>query len=197
MPRRPAAATIGRVEAIRKGAEMLKPGDSFENPVTGEHALIRATGRETRGEPCTVEMTVRPGGGVFVAHVHPSQEERFRVLDGTVEVAVDGRTVRAAAGDEVVAAPGQAHSWRNAGPDEARLVIELRPALRFDAFLDDAFRLARAGKTDASGRVRPLHWARVGRRYRAEFRLPGPPLLYDVYLAIAAPLARLLGVAPA
>jgi quercetin dioxygenase-like cupin family protein len=176
---------------------MLKPGDTIENPVSGEYAVIRATARETGGALCALDMTVRPRGGVFVAHVHPSQEERFEVVDGTIEVEIDGARTMASAGDSVVIAPGQVHSWWNAGEEDARFTIEVRPALRFDAFLDETFAVARAGKTTRGGRIRLLPWAPVGKRYRAEFRIAAPAALYDTYLALAAPLARLLRVAPA
>ena len=176
---------------------MLNPGDVIENPVTGERATVRSTGRETNGELCAVDMTVRPGGGVLVAHVHPRQEERFEVVRGTIEVEIDGERTLATAGDTVVAAAGRAHSWRNAGRGRGAARDRVAPRTPFRRV---PRRRVQAGPRRQDRRQGPGPRARLGaagRLYRDEFRMPGPALLYDLYLAVAAPLARLLRIATA
>src|SRR6516162_5087081 len=77
-----------RPRPTEKEASMIRAGDSIENPVTGERLVFRQTSRETNGAAVVIETYVQPNGFVAAAHVHPSQEERFEVLRGTVGVKV-------------------------------------------------------------------------------------------------------------
>jgi hypothetical protein len=57
-------------------------GQVFENPVTGERAIVIT---DPLGHPEGVvvgELHVEPGGRVAVAHRHPGLVERFHVLRG-------------------------------------------------------------------------------------------------------------------
>ena len=63
---------------------MIHAGDTIENPVTGERIVFRQTSRETNGQAVVIETFVQPNGFVAAAHVHPSQEERFEILRGSV-----------------------------------------------------------------------------------------------------------------
>ena len=63
---------------------MIRAGDSIQNPITGERLVFRKTSRETGGQAVVIETFVRPNGYVAAAHVHPSQEERFEILRGSV-----------------------------------------------------------------------------------------------------------------
>jgi hypothetical protein len=47
---------------------MLKAGDVYENPVTGERAVIRVGTDTTGGDLLVVDLYVRPGGAVAGEH---------------------------------------------------------------------------------------------------------------------------------
>src|SRR3954449_9221606 len=57
----------------------IKPGDTLENPVTGERFTFTDTARSTGGELLAFDFALRPGGAVPIPHVHPIQTERFEV----------------------------------------------------------------------------------------------------------------------
>ena len=61
---------------------MIRSGDTIHNPVTGERITFHQTSADTNGEAVVIECTVQPDGFVAAAHVHPSQTERFNVIDG-------------------------------------------------------------------------------------------------------------------
>lgn len=171
---------------------MAKPGDVIEEPLTGERIVFGRTGRQTRGELLEFDLFLAPGAFPAAAHVHPRQEERLVVLDGSVWVRV-GRTERVATkGDVVVVPPGTPHTWRG-GDAPAVVRIEYRPALNTDEFFETFFALARSGKTDRKGMPNLLRVSLLAPRF--EIYLARPPIaVQKAVFAALAPLARLLGL---
>jgi hypothetical protein len=141
-----------------------------------------------------IECTVEPEGFVAAAHVHPSQTERFNVIDGTLglKVGEDKRTL--GPGDVAVVEAGTPHGFWNAGEDVVRFVCEVRPALQFESLLETMFTLAADGKTNRKGMPNPLRLAVIARAHFDTVRLPQPPAwLQKAGLAVGAPLGRVLG----
>ncbi len=50
---------------------MAKAGEVFENPVTGERAVVRVGTEDGGGNQMVVDLYVKPGGAVAGEHVHP------------------------------------------------------------------------------------------------------------------------------
>jgi quercetin dioxygenase-like cupin family protein len=173
---------------------MIHAGDTIENPVTGERIVFRQTSHETNGEAVVIEAFVQPGGAVAAAHVHPSQDERFEVLGGSVGFRLDGTEVIAGPGERLLVPAGSAHTFWNAGETEAHFVCEVRPALQFEALLETMFALAADGKTNRKGMPNPLRLAVIAQASFDTVRLPFPPAwMQRVGLALGAPLGRLVG----
>ena len=151
------------------------PGDTLENPVTGETVTFRRTSAQTDGELVEIEVTVQPGGGVAAAHVHPFQSERFEVLE-----------------------PGTVHSFRTVGETPARFVCEVRPALQFERFIETMFGLAADGKTNRKGMPSPLRLAVIANAHFDDLRLPYvPAFAQKAALVTGAAVGRLAGFEPA
>jgi quercetin dioxygenase-like cupin family protein len=173
---------------------MIRAGEQLENPVTGEVLIFHETAAETGGEAVIVETVVRPHGFVAAPHIHPAQTERFHMLEGTVDFRVAGETLRARAGDELVVPPGTPHRFANAGDDDARFLVEIRPALKFESLIETMFTLAAEGKTGRRGLPGPLRLAVIAREHFDTVRLPFPPApVQRAALAVGAPLGRALG----
>jgi quercetin dioxygenase-like cupin family protein len=145
---------------------MSKPGDVYENPVTGERAITRVAGDELT----VADLYVAPGGAVAGEHTHPGIEEIFTVVSGSVGFRVDGCEDVAGPGQRLVVPPGVAHYWWNAGNEEAHVVVELRGERRllegFVTMLSNIFGLARDGKTDAKGQAEPAAGRAPGQAVR-------------------------------
>ncbi len=139
-----------------------------------------------------VEVWVDPGGGV-VPHIHPTFEERFRVLSGEVTFEVGRETMVAKAGEEAVVPAGARHTYRNEGSEQAHFVTDANPPVAaLQGFLEDAAALSRAGKMMRPGMPGPsglLAAAVMARHYRADVRLLFPPMF--VQRLLLDPLARL------
>jgi mannose-6-phosphate isomerase-like protein (cupin superfamily) len=173
---------------------MIRAGDSIENPVTGERLMFHLTSAETGGEKVVFETFVQPHGFAAATHVHPSQEERFDVLSGSVGFRAGRTKLVAGPGEHIVIPAGTAHTFWNAGDDVARFLCEVRPALQFEQLIETMFGLASAGRTNRKGMPNPLQLAVVARHHFDDVRLPYPPVwMQRVGLAVAAPLGRLLG----
>jgi quercetin dioxygenase-like cupin family protein len=151
----------------------ITPGQTLENPVTGERFTFTHTAASTDGELLAFDFALRPGGAVPIPHVHPIQTERFEVVAGTMRFRVGLRTRLAGPGDVVEVAPGVTHSFANAGDEEARLRVEVRPALAMEQMLAEVVELAEAGRMTKRGLPRNLRdLARIARRYDREAHAP-------------------------
>jgi quercetin dioxygenase-like cupin family protein len=168
---------------------MAYAGQILENPVSGERIVFRKTAADTGGELLAFDLFLDPDGHVPGAHVHPEQEERFEVVEGTMKFRRGLKTVVARAGDTVVVPPGTIHRFANAGDGPAHMLVEVRPALRMEQLLETASALAREGRTNRKGVPRPLELALFVREFEREVRVPLVPAA--LVRAAMAPLARL------
>ncbi len=176
---------------------MIRSGDTIHNPVTGERITFHQTSADTDGEAVVIECSVQPHGFVAAAHVHPSQTERFNVIEGTLGIKVGKERKTLGRGEVAVVEAGTPHKFWNAGEDEVRFVCEVRPALQFESLLETMFTLAEDGKTNRKGMPNPLRLAVIARAHFETVRLPQPPAwLQRAGLAVGAPLGRLFGYGP-
>jgi quercetin dioxygenase-like cupin family protein len=167
------------------------------DPGRRQRYRFRTTGTETDGARLEAEVWVDPGGDV-PRHVHPRQEERFQVLAGDVRFQIGRNDRRASAGDAITVPAGVPHAFVNDGGGEAHLLVEVRPALDLQEFLETTAWLGRAGKMTPGGRPRGpralLELALLAEHFRGCTHLARPPLLVQrIGTAPLAALARLLG----
>jgi quercetin dioxygenase-like cupin family protein len=176
-------------------AGMITPGQTLENPVTGERFTFTDTAASTGGELLAFELALRPGGAVPIPHVHPIQTERFAVVAGLMRFRLGLRRRLAGPGDVVEVAPGVVHGFANAGDDEARVRVEVRPALAMEQMLAEVVAMAQAGRMTRRGLPRNLRdLALLARTYDREAHAPllsvGLQRLLLAPLVLSAPHAR-------
>jgi mannose-6-phosphate isomerase-like protein (cupin superfamily) len=182
------------VPQTTKERHMIHAGDTIYNPITGERIVFRQTSRETGGQAVVIDTFVQPNGFVAAAHVHPSQEERFEILRGSVGFRIGRKKLVAGPGQRLTVPAGTPHKFWNAGEEEAHFVCEVRPALQFEALLETMFALAADGKTNRKGMPNPLRLAVIANAHFETVRLPFPPAIVQrIGLALGAPLGRVLG----
>jgi quercetin dioxygenase-like cupin family protein len=168
---------------------MAYTGQIIHNPVSGERITFLQTTRDTAGEKLEIELELSPDGHVHGAHVHPEQEERFHVLEGTMKFRLGLRTIVAGAGESVVVPAGRVHKFANGGDAPARARVEVVPALDMEQLFEATVELALEGNTTRKGMPKPLHLALFVDRFRREVRAPFPPAM--IVRALMAPLAAL------
>ena len=90
--------------------------------------------RASEPEALEVEATYDPGGGPPPNHLHPAQDEHFEVLEGSMQVVVDGEERALAAGDVLDIPRDTPHQMWNAADAPARVRWETRPRGRTEDF---------------------------------------------------------------
>jgi quercetin dioxygenase-like cupin family protein len=166
---------------------LVAPGQTLANPITGERFTFTDTAATTNGELLAFDLALRPGGAVPIAHVHPIQTERFEVIEGQMRFRIGYRTRLAGPGDVVEVAPGVIHAFANAGEEEARLHVQVRPALAMEQMLAEVVALAEAGRMTERGMPRNLlDLAVLARKYDQEAH--APYLSVGVQRMLLAPL---------
>jgi quercetin dioxygenase-like cupin family protein len=168
---------------------MAFTGQTINNPVSGEQITFLQTAADTAGELLEFELSLSPDGHVPGAHVHPEQEERFHVLEGTMKFRMGLRRIVAEAGDTVVVPAGRVHRFANGGDTTARCRVEVVPALDMEQLLETTVELALEGNVSRKGMPKPLHLALFVRRFAREVRAPFPPAW--MVRVLMAPLAAL------
>jgi mannose-6-phosphate isomerase-like protein (cupin superfamily) len=172
---------------------MLRPGDVLENPVTGERLIIHETSSTSNGEILRYEGFIRPRGMAAYEHIHPHQQEHHRVLDGVLRMLVAGREETLRPGESTTVPVGVPHKVVG-GSDEVHVMLEFRPALRWEELLETWIALARDGKLNKRGFPNPLQAAVMAHEYRDEVYAARPPLaVQKAATAVLAPLGRLVG----
>ncbi|MFO0769048.1 MAG: cupin domain-containing protein [Nitrospiraceae bacterium] len=110
------------------------PGDEVRFILTGEDTGVRSM----------AEVTVPPAGSP--PHLQRNEDEAFFLLQGTVTLQVEGKTIDASAGDFVLVPRGTVHSFKNTSIQHARMLVICTPA-GAEGFFEGAFYPAQDGAT--------------------------------------------------
>ena len=146
---------------------------------------------ESRGENLLVDLWLEPGGNL-PPHLHPRQEERWSVVEGSAgfQFGAEKITITPADG-EIVVGPDTVHALSSVSPEEAHLRCEAVPALRLRQFLEESAAAAREGMFTRRGLPRGLRGARWAANFLKEYReetvfLSPPPLVQRLAIALFA-----------
>jgi mannose-6-phosphate isomerase-like protein (cupin superfamily) len=91
---------------------------------------ISQSSEDSNGESLTIEWDSPAGAWAPPPHFHPRQTERYDVLDGSLDVQVDGEWRTLGAGESLTIEPGTVHTFRLSDP--AQVSNTHRPALDFE-----------------------------------------------------------------
>ena len=114
--------------ATNTGTMVLGPGDIY---------TFLATTEETDGAYFALEGMVPPDSGP-PPHIHHDQYESFYVVEGQLEIMVDGEVREAKAGDFVHVSKGTPHGLLNRSQTVAKIVATFLPAGNAERFFREA-----------------------------------------------------------
>jgi quercetin dioxygenase-like cupin family protein len=103
----------------------------------GMRLLLVLTGEETAGDLLEMEASYTGEAGMPPEHLHPSQVERFEILEGSMRTIVDGDERLYGVGESFEVPVGTPHQMAAEGP--TRMRWEVRPALRTAEFFERLF----------------------------------------------------------
>jgi quercetin dioxygenase-like cupin family protein len=112
---------------------MARAGQEIESPGGMKLRFIQ-TGAETGGELLEMEAAYSGDGSMPPMHLHPTQTERFEVLEGSMRAIVDGEERVYAQGESFEVPAGTPHQMGTEEP--TRMRWEVRPALRTAEFFE-------------------------------------------------------------
>ena len=143
-------------------------------------------------EVVVVEIAYKGDGVRPPMHFHPSQEERFEVLEGEINVVLEGEERVIRAGDELVVPPRTPHQMWATAP--ARQRWETRPALKTERFFETMWGMQQDGKLEGDPRQAKLQMALTMRHFRREIRVTNPsPAVQKFAFPLLGVLARARG----
>ena len=135
-----------------------------------ESLVIRAGGPDA----LEVEATYGPGGSPPPKHFHPSQDEHFEVLAGTVRVRVDGDERDLATGEEIDIPRGAVHQMWNPVAEQARVSWRTSPAGRTEQWFRAVDAANRRAVEEGRDRAGTLDFAPLLAEFEDVIRLAGP-----------------------
>ena len=110
-------------------------GEGLRREARGSEMWFKATASSTGGRFSLMERILPPGGQMPPAHSHTGNEEAYFVLSGSVEFRVAGEVFTGGPGTFVLVSAGEAHTFGNTSPEDARLLVLHAPAL--DGYFED------------------------------------------------------------
>jgi quercetin dioxygenase-like cupin family protein len=148
---------------------------------------------DTAGELFEATNWIGPGMPGPPVHVHPTADESYQVMEGALDVCVDGEWRTLQAGESATAPAGVPHTLRNATEEPVRIVNIHRPALRFESFFREMHALIVQGKIKHLPPREPrsaIYVAMLFGKYPDEIRVVKPPSVMFKALAL---VGRALG----
>ena len=95
----------------------------------GSDMFFKAIAEQDGGDFSLMERTLPPGGRRPPPHRHTNCSEAYFVLDGLVAVTLEGQDLNVGPEGFLLVPRGTAHTFGQAGPGEARLLVIHAPAM--------------------------------------------------------------------
>ena len=91
---------------------------------------------QTQGKSLEMEWQLLPKSGGTPVHVHPAATEHYKVLEGQLEVCLNGKWQTLNTGEEVIVPAGTPHTFRNPSDRVTRVYNTHSPAMQFAEYFE-------------------------------------------------------------
>jgi mannose-6-phosphate isomerase-like protein (cupin superfamily) len=122
---------------------VTKTGDRFELPDGSVYAVTSAAA-DSGSEFVEMEFTLPPGSVAPPPHVHPRLVEEYEVIEGRLDVMLDGEWSTLAVGHSTSVPQGTLHTFKNRSGAPVRVRNLHRPPARFEDYIEHIHKLCRA-----------------------------------------------------
>jgi quercetin dioxygenase-like cupin family protein len=107
--------------------KIVKKEEGIKLNVLGYNQIIKVSGKDTNGAFALVEQNNQPGVGIPM-HSHQNEDEIFHVLEGNVEMTIQGKTTVLEAGDLIFCPKGIPHARKIVGDVSAKAILSIYPS---------------------------------------------------------------------
>ncbi len=174
---------------------MAKTNDIIVNPVIGDKLKFLVTSSDSNGELLRVHLWNKVGAQGTPEHLHPKQTETFTIVSGTVGFKCNGQEKILTAGQSITAQKNQMHKFWTVGDQPSEMIVEIRPALQSEFFLETLYSLAKKGEVKKNATPKSfLQFMTMLNQYNGETFVAGPPILLQKLMSrIFGGLGKMLG----
>jgi quercetin dioxygenase-like cupin family protein len=116
---------------------MLAPNQTLDMTSIGMIFHIVKTAQETNGQSLEMEWEVLPKCDGTPVHIHPFADETYQVLEGSLEVQMNGEWKILTQGETMTVPKGASHTFRNLSNNVARVFNTHAPAMKFDSYFEE------------------------------------------------------------
>lgn len=127
-------------------------------------------------------------------HVHPLQDEHWRVISGGLAVANGDTETTLSPAESITLPAGIPHRIWNPLDEPSRVVLEFRPALDAQSLTETLYMLAQRGETNDTGQLKLLQFAVTQDAHPNQLYLTAVPIfLQRILIRLLAPIGRFRG----
>jgi mannose-6-phosphate isomerase-like protein (cupin superfamily) len=155
---------------------------------------IVRNGEDTDGELLEAESWLGPHSPSPPVHVHDNAEDSFEILEGRLDVKLDGIWRTYGPGERAAAAAGHRHTLRNAHDEPVRFINRHRPALDFEGFFRDIASLTSTQRMGAGTPRSPRQAIYAAMLFQAHPTAIRTSRLQRFAFALLSGLGRMLGM---
>jgi len=127
-----------------KSINIVRKGEGENYNYSQDHCFIKLSSRETNGELCLIEDTIKPGFHLK-RHHHKQMTEIFYMLVGKLELIFDNETIILKEGDTITVPP---NVWHEAKSVDGGKMLTIFKNGEFDVFLEQLSTMSEADFSD-------------------------------------------------
>jgi mannose-6-phosphate isomerase-like protein (cupin superfamily) len=141
---------------------------------------IMKTPHQTNGQSLEMEWELLPKAGGTPLHIHPTAKETYKVIEGQLEINIDGKWKLLQQGEELTVSEGTPHTFRNPTDNLIRVYNIHSPAMRFDEYFEGlngiVLKLSRGSKEKLKMNLNTAtHLSMLMKKYKEEIISINPP----------------------
>lgn len=172
---------------------MLKTGDVLDLSPVGAKFVITKVASETKNQSFEMQWELDPGCDGPPIHIHPHAVETYEVLQGQLDVYVDGCWKTLSVGESVAVEKRVPHTFRNSSGEVTTVYNTHQPAMRYGDFFEGLWKIVAHNAVVDSKHMSlkaMIYFSVLWTDYKQEIRSVKPPYLVMVFLGFIGRLLR-------
>ena len=159
---------------------MLHPNQTLDMTPIGIILRVVRTPEETKGHSLEMEWELLPQADGTPVHAHPKARETYRVLEGQIEVNINGEWHLLHQGEEITVPAGIPHTFRNPTDNITKVYNTHSPAMQFDGYFEGLNRVVSKLSNDGNAKLNmnlnaAMHLSMLMKKYPKEIISINPP----------------------